>query len=745
MKGTLSDEVKIYSGLVAAWVAAFIIFFVDHTQNGAIFPAGCGTVFMECGLETTAILSYFFSTKKPKIPELYPFVLMLCFFLPAEFSYMVVHYFKHRDNGLVTFFTTTFLYCISYSFGIAGFWSFMRSRIGSISQTHLLSLTWLPILFSFPVLFNILIPLIYSYCHKGGWNFLLFELVFNSFFAMAFFFFAVITMGHSVPRLYSFIALGGILTQLGNWGIYSGLLSGNRYTLTEYEFLWSCGIVTLWYSIVVIRKLPSIPKGIDVVNQAGDAVHQKQEDPIPKKYPRSLILQQRRIVIGLISATLIAAVAFLPKNLWTYRIAFFGVGVGCFVSLLLSEILAKTVIYYSSLFGKIIKNSAISENLKTEKSEIPFELWQIYQSAFHNEMLHHRVNVALGESIKNLASQVAHDIRSPLAALENVAERVTTLPEEDRILVRIAVNRITDIANHLIENRVSSSSGVSETPAVHLLSSLIEPLITEKRMQFRTKIGIEIDGRMDALSYGLFAKIQPTIFKRALSNLIDNAAEALGERGFVRFSLAKDGAKISNSIAIVITDNGKGILDEILPKLGKRGETFGKQGGSGLGLYYAKTSIESWGGTLELSSKIHFGTQVRITLPCAHPPSWFVQEIKLSANTPVVVLDDDPSIHQIWSRRLESVQHLSTPQQLRDWIQGNPAAAQTALYLMDYELQGFQETGLSLIEEYHLQQRSILVTSRFEEPKILAACQRLRVRLIPKGMAGFVPIHKSSR
>jgi hypothetical protein len=47
---------------------------------------------------------------------------------------------------------------------------------------------------------------------------------------------------------------------------------------------------------------------------------------------------------------------------------------------------------------------------------------------------------------------------------------------------------------------------------------------------------------------------------------------------------------------------------------------------------------------------------------------------------------------------------------------------------------------LQIIEELGLGAQSILVTSRYEEAHIREKCERLGVKLIPKAMAGFVPI-----
>lgn len=371
------------------------------------------------------------------------------------------------------------------------------------------------------------------------------------------------------------------------------------------------------------------------------------------------------------------------------------------------------------------------------------------------ELLKTIEKASASEALTRLSVQVAHDIRSPLAALDSVATGVAQLPEEQRLIVRSAVGRIHDIANHLLEqHRTQLHGGVSQggsvlEPAaernVCLLSSLIAPVITEKRLEFRSHLGIGIDAQMDASSYGHFVAVQPTEFKRLLANLIQNAVEAIHTRGSVGVSLARGGDRI----LLTVEDTGKGIPAEVLGGLGQRGVTCGKAGGSGLGLYHAKTCVESWGGSLEISSEAGKGTTVLVKLPAAAPPAWFVSELELRLDYPVIILDDDPTIHQIWEGRFDSLAaragavetlHFSRAEEFRTWVQGNPTRAGSAVYLLDFELRGSPETGLTLTEELGLGDRAILVTSRFEETAILNECLRLNARMIPKGLAGFVPI-----
>jgi signal transduction histidine kinase len=362
------------------------------------------------------------------------------------------------------------------------------------------------------------------------------------------------------------------------------------------------------------------------------------------------------------------------------------------------------------------------------------------------------------ETFSAFASQVAHDIRSPLAALDMVLEELSALPEDLRLIVRGAVGRIKDISNNLLEsNRKTSSKNVvssdsnenlDEKTSNVLLSSLIDPLVSEKRMQYRSKIGIEIQANLNC-SYGLFAEIESTEFKRVLSNLINNAAEAMEGKGKITLSVSESDGRIQ----ISCSDSGKGIPPEIIGKLTQRGESHGKVGGSGLGLYHAKSSVEKWGGTLALQSEIGKGTSVNISLPKAQAPHWFVPKLIIPENSTVVILDDDSSIHQIWTGRFEkllkqsseiTIKHFSTSKELIDWSQTQSTQEQIT-FLVDYELLGDPKTGLDVIEQLGIGKYSILVTSRFEEDSIRLRCKTLGVRLIPKGLAAFVAIFVQER
>ena len=352
--------------------------------------------------------------------------------------------------------------------------------------------------------------------------------------------------------------------------------------------------------------------------------------------------------------------------------------------------------------------------------------------------------------IAEAAKQVSHDIRSPISALNMVVGQLQNIPEQHRLLIRHSVNRINDIANSLLERgkqkdiELVDNLNARTKMKVEMLGSMIDVLVSEKRTQFRNKPNIEIEAKLKN-SYGAFVKVNSTELKRVLSNLITNSVEALDARsGLIQISVIQD--KKQNIIRI--EDNGKGIPDSVLAKLGEQGVTHGKNGtesGSGLGVYHAKKTIESFGGQFKIESTLEVGTTITMIFPREEPPEWFVSSLKIRHGLTVVITDDDSSIHGLWTERFKGLNapiqelHYSSDETLSNW-HINRDLNQTYLFLMDYELLGCQKNGLDLIENLKLNSDAILVTSRYDEQDVRARCKKNGVKLIPKGMSEFVPI-----
>lgn len=361
-----------------------------------------------------------------------------------------------------------------------------------------------------------------------------------------------------------------------------------------------------------------------------------------------------------------------------------------------------------------------------------------------------------------VAKQVAHDIRSPLSALNMVMGTLKDLPEEKRILIRGATQRINDIANDLLR-KSSSAQGVEQSNrkdwqspleqisspmTVEFVPALVDVLVSEKRMQFREHFGLEIDVDLKD-SFGAFAQISPPEVKRVISNLINNAVEAF-DKNQGKIVVGVKRLEDKKQLEISVKDNGKGIPEHILTKLGKQNISYGKEGtqsGCGIGVLHAKNAIAAFGGELQIDSVVGKGTAIRIVLPLATTPAWFADRIDLTNKQRLVSLDDDSSIHQIWSGRLQSlglnkIEHIkiNSAEIFEKFVYDNMSQMLKTIFLVDFELLNQSKTGLDLIEELGLDRHAILVTSRYEEQGIQERSSKIGLKILPKSLAGFVPV-----
>ena len=353
---------------------------------------------------------------------------------------------------------------------------------------------------------------------------------------------------------------------------------------------------------------------------------------------------------------------------------------------------------------------------------------------------------AEARSIAELAKDLAHDICSPLAVLSVATEDLPYALEVNRSQIRNAVASINDIANSLLLRVPSEVEHRSSSASVRLVEShqmmgLLDQIISGKRVEYRKRKTLKIEFRSNPGDYGLFARLDASDFKRVVSNLVNNSVEALGDaEGLIS-------AELENSedyFLVKIVDDGPGIPSEILHQLLSKNITT-KESGHGLGLRSAKQRIETWGGEIAITSSPG-STVVTIRIPKSRPPSWFVPNLEISKGCEVIVLDDDPGIHEIWSTRLKkwltdesiTLRKFTKASELIYWIDRTDAANRR--FLIDYELIGQRITGLDLIEKLKIEGDAILVTSRHDEAEVRDRAEFLGVQVLSKMLAGYVPI-----
>jgi signal transduction histidine kinase len=218
-------------------------------------------------------------------------------------------------------------------------------------------------------------------------------------------------------------------------------------------------------------------------------------------------------------------------------------------------------------------------------------------------------------------ADVAHDVRTPLAALQLAIEQAadTSQNEAVRELLASALRDCVYLSG-LTENlRLKSLLEEGWTPdrAAEAIDhgAAIEQICARARPLARRR-GIEVDHALPDQRVEVAG--DPVAFERALTNLVDNAV-AYGEKGgHVAITLREEG----DEFVVTVLDDGPGVAPDELTRLGER--TFRTDAarrrdprGSGLGLSITAELCARSGWTLRFEPLAPRGLQVSLRGPAA--------------------------------------------------------------------------------------------------------------------------------
>lgn len=188
-----------------------------------------------------------------------------------------------------------------------------------------------------------------------------------------------------------------------------------------------------------------------------------------------------------------------------------------------------------------------------------------------------------------ITMQVAHDIKSPVTAINVASENIELNPQVAQEILNTSVERLNSITDSLLP-------GYNKPEIFNIVES-ISNTIKEKEFP--------IDFQEQSSFY---INANKTDFERVISNILNNAHEAKPINNKIRIKI-KNTAK---EIYIIVLDTGPGIPKKVLNNLGEIGNTFGKKTGSGLGLSHMVSFIRENGGKFKINSD-QSGTEIKMT------------------------------------------------------------------------------------------------------------------------------------
>jgi signal transduction histidine kinase len=211
-----------------------------------------------------------------------------------------------------------------------------------------------------------------------------------------------------------------------------------------------------------------------------------------------------------------------------------------------------------------------------------------------------------------MARQVAHEIKNPLTPIQLAAEHLQRVHADQGAplgapfdqCVRTVLDQVR-LLRQIASEFANFSGDLVARPETLSLVATLESVLAPYRLGLSGRVRFDVDVPADLPD----VHADRTLVSRALTNLIENAVQAMPDGGVLRVTATAADA----SVVTRITDTGVGMSKDAVERAFQPYFST-KTGGSGLGLPNAKRNIELSGGTIALTSEPGAGTSVTVTL-----------------------------------------------------------------------------------------------------------------------------------
>jgi two-component system, NtrC family, nitrogen regulation sensor histidine kinase NtrY len=226
---------------------------------------------------------------------------------------------------------------------------------------------------------------------------------------------------------------------------------------------------------------------------------------------------------------------------------------------------------------------------------------------------------------REVARRVAHEIKNPLTPIALSAERIqrhldrATPPDKISLdIVRSCAETIAS-AVETVRRLVDDFSTLARFPASNPHPADINEVIESALSMF--------NGRLDGI--GLHKSLAPDLpkvmadteaIKRAVANLVDNAAEAMQDALVREIQISTSLVASRDAVEITVADTGHGVTRELKEKLFLPYFSTRKRG-TGLGLAIVSRVIEEHHGSIRVEENQPVGARFIVELPVVPEPA----------------------------------------------------------------------------------------------------------------------------
>lgn len=217
----------------------------------------------------------------------------------------------------------------------------------------------------------------------------------------------------------------------------------------------------------------------------------------------------------------------------------------------------------------------------------------------------------LMDNLRQVSSDVAHDLRTPLTRLHNRLDEA--MASDDRMMQRAAIEAASSEARELLDIfaallRIAEVEGLGSRVSFGqvAISELVDGIIETYRPDLETG------------GHELVATIQPDIFvtgdrrllQQLLTNLLDNAITHTPKGTRVQITLEQQ----AGVVLLIVADNGPGVGGSTANLFERftRGERSRTTPGHGLGLAMVAAIATAHNGTVRIAPPPGFGVEIEI-------------------------------------------------------------------------------------------------------------------------------------
>ena len=212
-------------------------------------------------------------------------------------------------------------------------------------------------------------------------------------------------------------------------------------------------------------------------------------------------------------------------------------------------------------------------------------------------------------------ANVSHELKTPLAVIQNYASMLQNPAIEDEKQVEYAKNivtaskRLTDLITNILKlNKLENQQIYPETAVYDLGEQLCECMLNFEEVWEVKNLELEVE-----LEEDIYIKADAELMTLVWNNLFSNAVKFTEPGGKIVIGLKKEEEKV----VVTVADTGCGIAPEVGQHIFEKfyqGDTSHAVQGNGLGLALVKRVIDIAGGEISVQSKLGEGTTFKVSL-----------------------------------------------------------------------------------------------------------------------------------